>query len=104
MKEIQLTQGKIALVSDCDYKMLSQFKWQAHQNQRGKWYAKRKFSMGKGERKTVFMHRYIMKPPPHLIVDHRNSNGLHNYRGNLRIVTILENCRNRQSVKVECCL
>src|SRR3990167_4923312 len=27
MKEIPLTQGKVALVSDCDYEHLSQFHW-----------------------------------------------------------------------------
>lgn len=36
---------------------------------------------------TLYMHRMIAKPAPGLVVDHINSNGLDNRRGNLRAVT-----------------
>lgn len=45
---------------------------------------------------TVRMHRQIMEPPPHLVVDHIDGNGLNNTRANLRICTDGENLGNRR--------
>lgn len=43
----------------------------------------------------VSLHRFILQPPRHLIVDHINGDGLDNRRSNLRMVTDVENQRNR---------
>lgn len=43
---------------------------------------------------NVKLHRLIMSPPDHLVIDHINSNKLDNRRINLRICTQAENNRN----------
>lgn len=93
VKLIPLTQGKMAIVSDRDYgRVVSAGKWQAHRNQSGNWYAKRKFQIGKGKRKTVFMHRFIMEvTDDETHVDHLDGNGLNNARDNLEAVSAEEN-------------
>jgi hypothetical protein len=93
MKEIPLTQGKVALVDDEDYIGLSQYKWYAH-NERGHFYVCRDAGKGK-DRQHFKMHRQIMSYPQNLEVDHRDHNGLNNQRSNLRICTHAENMRNQ---------
>ncbi len=67
MKEIQLTQGKVALVDDEDFERLNQFKWCAHWN--GKhWYAIR--TVYEGKKKTIRMHREILNAPICMQGDH----------------------------------
>ena len=41
------------------------------------------------------MHRQVINPPDHLLVDHINHNGLDNRKANLRTATHKQNCRNR---------
>jgi hypothetical protein len=93
MKEIQLTQGKVALVDDADFEFLSQWKWCAQRSD-NLYYASRKISLDNGKTKTFRMHREIMRPPDNLLVDHKNGNTLDNRRENLRICTNQENCMN----------
>jgi len=92
MKEISLTQGKIALVDDEDYEWVSQFKW-CVSKPRNFFYA---VSRIKG--KLLFMHRVIMKDKlkENFVVDHIDHDGLNNQRSNLRIVTNQENLMNRR--------
>jgi hypothetical protein len=92
-KEIQLTQGQVAIVDDEDYEYLSQYKWRAQNNGDGKYYAVREQWIG---RKAILMHRDIMKCPSSKQVDHIDNNGLNNIKENLRICTSLENSRNRK--------
>jgi len=96
MKEIPLTQGKVALVDDEDYESLSQFKWYAGK-QRHTFYAERK-NCEKGKRKRMIMHRVIMKDKlkENFFVDHIDHNGLNNQKSNLRVVTHRENLMNRR--------
>ena len=98
MIEIQLTKNKVARVSKADFRKVGYLKWQAHQNQSKRWYAKRKFSYAKGKRATVFMHRFIMDAPEDLHVDHIDGDGLNNCRDNLQLLTPDEN-RNKAQVK-----
>jgi len=46
--------------------------------------------------KNTAMHRFIMKPPDDLVVDHIDGNGLNNTRANLRICTYQQNIFNRK--------
>lgn len=76
MKEIFLTQNKVAIVDDEDYAELSKHKWLACQKQ-DRWYAKR-------TSKSIYMHRVIMGNPAQE-VDHISGDGLDNRRCNLRL-------------------
>jgi hypothetical protein len=89
MKEIKLSQGKVALVDDDDYAWLSQWNWHYALG-----YARSNIMQPDGRRQSVFMHRKILEPPDHLVTDHVNRNGLDNRRSNLRSVTHAENMLN----------
>lgn len=93
MKTIPLSRGLFALVDDCDYDWLMQWKWQATITAAGKAYAARSFR-SKGNRRFVKMHRLIMDAPAGLEVDHRNRDGLDNQRHNLRLCTHGQNQAN----------
>jgi len=94
MKKIELTQGKVALVDDEDFEMLSQYKW--HYVKPG--YAARSQYCGGGRSshkvKVTPMHREIMDSPDGKMIDHKNHDGLDNRKSNLRICTRTENRRN----------
>lgn len=94
MKEIPLTQGKVALIDDGDYPLVSQYKWSAH-HWRGKWYAKAYAKKGRG-RALVSMHRLVADAPSGYVVDHIDGNGLNNTRANLRLATHHENMMSRK--------
>lgn len=94
MKEIQLTQGKVALVDDEDFERLNQWKWRALHN-RNTYYAIRnakKFLL----RTIVYMHREIMNVQNDMMIDHADSNGLNNCKSNLRICNNSQNMQNRK--------
>jgi len=87
--EIKLTQGKSAIIDDCDYLKVSTLKWQAQQRSDKKgWYA-----VSKG---GVRMHRFIMGVTDKSIVDHKDGDGLNNSRSNLRIGDQSKNSVNRK--------
>lgn len=99
--KIPLSQGKFALVNEDDYGILKRFKWTLS-ILNGRPYATRMMptsEAGKLVKKTILMHREIMKPPQGMEVDHRDGNGLNNQRSNLRICTHAENVRNRGKQK-----
>lgn len=94
MKEIILTQGKVALVSDEDFAMLSQYKWWAHK-QPNSFYAGRMITLSNGKRKPLMMHQAILgNPEAGKEIDHIDGNGLNNQRSNLRFVTRRQNMQN----------
>jgi hypothetical protein len=87
VKEIPLTQGKVALIDDEDYEMVSRYRWNAYIGGK-RWYAKTNIQVpGVGQR-TLRMHTLIMGVDPDgKHVDHRNLDGLDNRRSNLRWAT-----------------
>ena len=93
MKEIKLTQGKVALVDDEDFEYLNQWKWRAIPNNRT-FYTQRDIII-KGKSVSIKMHRLIMNTPKGMEVDHINHNGLDNCKINLRNCTPTENRKNR---------
>lgn len=101
MKQIQLTQGKVALVDDSDYGVLSQRKWYA-QRPRHIFYAVREISVAKNKRRFERMHRVILglRPSDKREIDHRDGNGLNNQRSNLRICTATQNHQSQRKRKV----
>ena len=81
MKEILLTQNKVALVDDEYFERINQYKWYAQKNSRSDvWYAARQIYIGRGKQKTITMHREIMNAPKGVQIDHRNGNGLGNQK------------------------
>tara|TARA_R110000868_G_scaffold146432_1_gene367237 strand:- start:666 stop:1151 length:486 start_codon:yes stop_codon:yes gene_type:complete len=94
MKEIQLTQGKVALVDDEDYDYLMQWKWFA--NKKGSTFYAVRSLHSNNVRKTIFMHRLITNNiNTKMQTDHLNGNGLDNRKINLRICTTSQNSMNR---------
>lgn len=88
MKEIKLSQGKVAMVDDSDYDYLMKWRWFA-QKSKQTYYASRNTN--------IRMHRVIMCTPEGMEVDHINGNGLDNQKYNLRNCTPNQNRINRMS-------
>ncbi len=98
VREIELTQGKIALVDAEDYDRLNAVKWQASTNGNKKsiYYAARTDTSGPKRRK-IFMHREIIgNIADGFEVDHINGDRLDNRRENLRVCTHAQNKRNNK--------
>jgi hypothetical protein len=92
MREIILTQGKVALVDDEDFEELNKFKWYASVKKKTS-YAQRA-KAGQNQKK-LFLHRVLIDAPQGFEVDHIDGDGLNNQKSNLRIVTRRENAQNR---------
>jgi AP2 domain/HNH endonuclease len=102
-REIPLSKGYVALVSECDYERVAQFKWCAHEQRRKDGSiknvcAQRKVRDVDGRRPSQYMHRFVLDLPSgqNPAVDHINHDGRDNRRENLRIVTNAQNLSNRR--------
>ena len=82
MKEIQLTQGKVAIVDDDDFERVNQYKW---------CYDGQGYATGSVDGKQERMHRFILKAKHGQHIDHISMDGLDNRRRNIRI------CNNSQN-------
>jgi hypothetical protein len=77
-RRIPLTRGLYAIVDPDDFWRLSRYKWCALQDQ-STFYAIRMVYQGKNhKRKTVWMHREIIKAGDDQVCDHINHEGLDN--------------------------
>jgi len=98
MKEIQLTQGYVALVDDEDFERVSAYKWSVNTVTKKDGsvitYAKRNARRDVGE-KIWCMHRLILGvTDPKVEVDHEDHDGLNNQRYNLRVASGSQNQHN----------
>lgn len=87
-REIDLTQGKVALVDDADFEWLSRFNWCAVKT--GKTF----YAVRRDGRHPVLMHRVILSASDDVDVDHRDLDGLNNTRANLRLASRSQNMAN----------
>ncbi|GAI88609.1 unnamed protein product, partial [marine sediment metagenome] len=94
--KILLTQGRIALIDDKDFLLISEYKWYA--NKIGDTYYAMTHIKKNGKRETLLMHRLILNVPEKMETDHINHNGLDNRRSNLRLATSQQNNFNRKNI------
>ena len=88
IRRIPLGHDLFALVDAADYEELSKHKWHASPHDGGPYVTAR---IGK---RTVYMHREIMRPPEGYVVDHIDHNRLNHRRSNLRVCTPQQNKAN----------
>lgn len=93
MKQISLTQGKIATIDTEDFQRVSKFKWYFNENAGG--YAARNVIDAEGKRTIQLLHRFVNNTPQGLLTDHINGDRLDNRKANLRTCTASQNQRNR---------
>ena len=86
---LELSRGKRTEVSVEDFEYLNQWKWSY--GTRG--YAFKSFTV-RGKKKTITLHRFLLKPRKGEYVDHVNGDRLDNRRFNLRLCTSGQNNQN----------
>ena len=90
MREIPLSQEKVALVDDEDFELVREYKWHLK--------ASRRFLYAETSTlgSVMLMHRYILDAPDIKHVDHINDDGLDNRRSNLRFCSAQQNLWNKR--------
>lgn len=86
---IPLTQGKTAIIDAVDIPLVEGWNWCAISSS-GLWYA---YSAGN---RKIRLHQLLMPPPPGMMTDHIDRDGLNCRRANLRHATALQNSHNRK--------
>jgi len=92
-KQIELTQGKSAIIDDADFEWLNRWKWHYCADKNSNGYAARTQKVD-GKQIKISMHRLILDAPTNSQVDHINGDGLDNRQSNLRLATHTQNTRN----------
>ena len=97
-KYIPLTQGKIAIVNDEDYELVSQYKWYALKREHTFYVVRKIYKISNNNksdknRTNLYLHRFLTDFQK---VDHINGNGLDNRKQNLRNSTNRQNGYNRR--------
>lgn len=93
--QLILVKGEICLIDFEDFFKINKNKWRMIGG-KGSPYVGRYKSI-KGKKSIILLHRVIMKPEKHQIVDHKNGNTLDNRKNNLRICTSSQNSFNRKT-------
>ena len=86
MKEVQLTQGKVALVDDDDFERVSKYNW---------CYLKIGYACSRIKNKIILLHNFIMDYSKNMKIDHKDRNRLNCQKNNLRFATDQQNGSNR---------
>jgi hypothetical protein len=97
VKEIQLTQGQVALVSDHWFDYLNQFNWYAGWNAHIKGYYAYRTIGKRPNRKKITMHSVVAQTPKGMLCDHINHKTLDNQEENLRNTTYSQSNMNRRA-------
>ena len=94
--QIELTHGKVAIIDDDNWDLVSGFKWRAVKGH-NTWYALATSRRDGGGHRAVLMHRLLLGlTDPTIKTDHRDGDGLNNQRENIRACSDAENGRNRR--------
>ncbi|QYC10549.1 HNH endonuclease [Brevundimonas nasdae] len=91
---VPLSRGLEAVVDLVDLPLVEPFNWAALCTKTGHAYAQRSRTI-EGRVTHILMHRAIIEPPPGMVIDHINGNGLDNRRSNLRICSHNDNMKNQ---------
>jgi hypothetical protein len=96
LKKLALSNGKVALVSDEDWPLVSQFTW----SDRGGGYIRARFrkDLG-GDGRFIYLHRLVTGAQAGLVVDHIDRNPLNNTRENLQVITQARNLMRKPAPK-----
>ena len=87
--------GYDVILSEIDVEKVLEKKWSKKEGRKDRVY----FLCKTPERRSLYLHRFIMECPANMQVDHINMNTLDNRRENLRICTSAENSRNKGKCK-----
>lgn len=88
--EIQLNNGYVSLVNDCDLDLINRYTWFVIDD------GCNPYACSKKDGRHLRMHRLIINAREGETVDHINGNTLDNRRENLRIVSASQNAINRR--------
>jgi hypothetical protein len=81
---LTLTRGLFAVIDAEDIERVGAWSWNATQSPHDTTtYARTSEGIGNGGTKSFTLHRFLMGFPE-CQIDHRNGNGLHNWKGNIR--------------------
>src|SRR5258708_115587 len=101
MRTIPLTQGRVALVDDCIFDYLNNFKWYAEYERNVKRFYAIRTIRHNGKRERVYMHRAALEFYGHdltgLQTGHLNRDTLDNQISNIEPRTTRQNAENRKS-------
>lgn len=92
---VLLTKGYEAKIDISDIDFIGQFNWFAFTLKNGVYAARTSSPDKNGKRYTIFMHRDLIKPDKHMLIDHKDRDGLNNQRINLRVATPAQNQYNQ---------
>lgn len=90
VRQLQCTLGKVALIDEADYSLVSQFSW--HTARRGSKLRPATWVMRDGKRRRLTLHRLLINDAS--LVDHANGDTFDNRRDNLRPCSIAQNNQN----------
>lgn len=79
----------LVIVDDDDFEKLNKFHWFVDK------FGATQSYLGSGKNKPILMHRFLMKPPDDMEIDHIDGNRLNNQRSNLRFANSSQNKCNR---------
>jgi hypothetical protein len=92
------TNGYAVTVDDADYADVTRHEWTARRPSSSHTFyvERREYDPLTKKRRLILLHREIMNAPPTVWVDHKDRNGLHNVRSNLRYCTNRQNQANQR--------
>src|ERR1035437_455247 len=99
MREIELTQGKVAFVDNEDFKWLSQWKWCVSKGNKAFYGMRREQRNGRSKNikmQNAILEHYGGQPIPEgYTIDHIDGDGLNNQKSNFRLATHDQQQQNR---------